>query len=566
LSKNKTFYAPLGKSKHHKSNKHHSKKHKNPHWVDHVGHIPDHLHDARGSSDEYKRRKRIKWLIILGIILLLLGALAIAYILTPTVTDEIQYEYVNITEDEVVTLQVSEEVPAEVSLAQYLETPETYANQPADVLAHLKHGVKIMSGNAGVYTELATDNENDIELIGLSGTQKALFKEKSTSEELYAITGTFRNHEDGFKIDVDEIEEREQATKTVTRTVQKKEPVTRTIKQPVENNAEEDNIIFTIIAPIKRAIQGICKDGTTKESCSGTQPFYCNMAGMLTENPEECGCPEGEREYKSSCIPIVECRDGTLEPECSDDKPYKCEKGKLTEKASVCGCPEDYRRIRDSCEEILRCHDGTEYGHCAKNKPMYCDDGRLLTRSSECGCPSGQVRDGEQCMERAKKEAMEALEYVNRLRAENSRDALQWNDDLYDLGMFRAKDMYTRNYFDHVDPDGKCANSYKSQYSLGQYTLAENAGAVYEGYTDYDMHYASYANPSKQVDGWMESRGHRYNLLYEPHKIGIVACYKGACVFLGGHTQAYGLGAGPCATGEEGQAYWDSVGKQPGEV
>ena len=64
----------------------------------------------------------------------------------------------------------------------------------------------------------------------------------------------------------------------------------------------------------------------------------------------------------------------------------------------------------------------------------------------------------------------------------------------------------------------------------------------------------------------MESRGHRYNLLYPSHILGVAACYKGACVFLGANKEYYGLGFGPCTTGAEGTAYWETVNKQPSEI
>jgi len=80
------------------------------------------------------------------------------------------------------------------------------------------------------------------------------------------------------------------------------------------------------------------------------------------------------------------------------------------------------------------------------------------------------------------------------------------------------------------------------------------------------MEYSKTINVKEQVDNWMDSRGHRYNLLYSDHKIGAIGCYYGVCVFLGGHTNPYGLGAGPCTTGEEGLEYWENVPIQPGEV
>jgi len=126
--------------------------------------------------------------------------------------------------------------------------------------------------------------------------------------------------------------------------------------------------------------------------------------------------------------------------------------------------------------------------------------------------------------------------------------------------------MYDQRYFDHVTPEGKCVKDFKADYGLSRYTIAENAGAVMYGYDDDEVNYASYADPKVQVDGWMESRGHRYNLLYPSHKLGVAACYKGACVFLGANTDSYGLGAGPCTTGDEGTAFWQSLDKQPDEI
>jgi len=165
-----------------------------------------------------------------------------------------------------------------------------------------------------------------------------------------------------------------------------------------------------------------------------------------------------------------------------------------------------------------------------------------------------------------KSECMATFEYVNELRKENGKNEILWDDRLYELAIFRTKDMYERNYFDHVTPDGTCVKDFKSDYGLDEYTIAENAGAQMEGWNEYDMEYSKTINVKEQVDNWMDSRGHRYNLLYSDHKIGAIGCYYGVCVFLGGHTNPYGLGAGPCTTGEEGLEYWENVPIQPGEV
>jgi len=165
-----------------------------------------------------------------------------------------------------------------------------------------------------------------------------------------------------------------------------------------------------------------------------------------------------------------------------------------------------------------------------------------------------------------KEECQEALDYINQLRQENNRLYLEWDDRLYNLAVAMSKDMYERNYFDHVTPEGKCVKDFKADYGLSEYTIADNVGGQYEGYSESSMSYSLTINPLDQVDNWMDSRGHRYNLMYPDHIKGAIGCYYGVCVFLGANKDPYGLGWGPCTTGDEGLEYWKTTGKQPGET
>jgi len=161
-----------------------------------------------------------------------------------------------------------------------------------------------------------------------------------------------------------------------------------------------------------------------------------------------------------------------------------------------------------------------------------------------------------------KDECMEAFNYLNGLRSENGRRALKWDDRLYNLAVFRAKDMFDRNYFDHITPEGNCAKDFQSDFGISSNEfLAENAGGM-SYYSKGDVA----GNCKETVDGWMTSRGHRYNFLYDEHVSGAIGCYNEICLFYGSHSNPYGLGAGPCTTGEEGLAYWETAGKQKGEV
>lgn len=163
-----------------------------------------------------------------------------------------------------------------------------------------------------------------------------------------------------------------------------------------------------------------------------------------------------------------------------------------------------------------------------------------------------------------KQESKIAFEYVNQLRSQYNRRLLEWDDRAYELAVSRSKDMYVRDYFDHVTPEGTCAKDLKYEFGFNsEDVLAENLGGV--------THYSNGvpvlgASVNDSVDGWMNSRGHRYNLLYGDHIAGAIGCYEYICAFYGINHDPYGLGAGPCSTGEEGLAYWKDVSKQPGEA
>jgi uncharacterized protein YkwD len=163
-----------------------------------------------------------------------------------------------------------------------------------------------------------------------------------------------------------------------------------------------------------------------------------------------------------------------------------------------------------------------------------------------------------------KNNSIEAFDYVNQLRKQNGRSAIQWDENIWKLAVLRSKDMYERNYFDHTTPEGKCVKDFQSLYGLSGYTIAENLGAQYIGYND--MKIDKKINIKEQVNGWMNSRGHKYNLMYPDHVKGAIGCYYGVCAFLGANTDPFGLGAGPCATGKQGIAFWNSIEKQPNEI
>ena len=167
-----------------------------------------------------------------------------------------------------------------------------------------------------------------------------------------------------------------------------------------------------------------------------------------------------------------------------------------------------------------------------------------------------------------KEECKQGLDYVNIVRKSYGKTTLEWDDNLYDLAVYRAKDMYDRKYFDHTTPDGECTKDFKAQYGLSEYSIAENIGAQTwnSDYSIGNIAYVDTINVKEQIDIWLSSRGHRYNLLYDEHIKGAIGCYYGVCVFLGANINPYGFGAGECTTGEQGLAYWQTAEQAQGEV
>lgn len=132
-------------------------------------------------------------------------------------------------------------------------------------------------------------------------------------------------------------------------------------------------------------------------------------------------------------------------------------------------------------------------------------------------------------------------ELINVQREHNGLAPLSYDPFLADIARGHSWDMVTRNFFDHVNPDGKnprargdaagypCIRTYKSYDTLG---IAENLfqGNRYSAYTTTNGAITSYDwNSAEQVadtavSGWMNSSGHRKNILtgtFEQEGIGV---------------------------------------------
>ncbi|WP_051426505.1 CAP domain-containing protein [Jiangella gansuensis] len=95
--------------------------------------------------------------------------------------------------------------------------------------------------------------------------------------------------------------------------------------------------------------------------------------------------------------------------------------------------------------------------------------------------------------------AGEVVELTNDVRADHGCPALRPDDRLTEAAQLHSEDMVERDYFDHTSPDG-----------AGPGDRAEQAG--YERWSGENIA-MGYATAADVVDGWMNSEGHRANIL-----------------------------------------------------
>jgi len=96
----------------------------------------------------------------------------------------------------------------------------------------------------------------------------------------------------------------------------------------------------------------------------------------------------------------------------------------------------------------------------------------------------------------------EVFRLVNDERALRGLPELAWNDQLLDAARSHSVDMATHNIFSHTGSDG---NQPSGRLSI--------AGYAFRAYGE-NIAY-NYADPSAVMAGWMESPGHRQNILNE---------------------------------------------------
>ena len=92
------------------------------------------------------------------------------------------------------------------------------------------------------------------------------------------------------------------------------------------------------------------------------------------------------------------------------------------------------------------------------------------------------------------------IELVNEIRADYGLSALKADWELSRVARYKSQDMHDRGYFSHTSPTYGSPFDMMKSFGISYRSAGENIAMGYK-------------TPEEVVDGWMNSSGHRANIL-----------------------------------------------------
>ena len=114
--------------------------------------------------------------------------------------------------------------------------------------------------------------------------------------------------------------------------------------------------------------------------------------------------------------------------------------------------------------------------------------------------PEAETPDIEQSQPTDSSYAGQVLELVNQYRAQYGLSALTLSSELSNVAQAKAQDMKDNNYFAHESPTYGTPFEMMQSFGVTYRTAGENIAM-------------GYSSPAAVVEGWMNSEGHRANIL-----------------------------------------------------
>lgn len=112
----------------------------------------------------------------------------------------------------------------------------------------------------------------------------------------------------------------------------------------------------------------------------------------------------------------------------------------------------------------------------------------------------GQVLNIPQISQSVRSYESEVIRLVNEVRRENGLKALTANWELSRVARYKSQDMLNKGYFSHTSPTYGTPFQMIKAFGLSFRTAGENIAR-------------GYPTPQAVVNGWMNSSGHRANIL-----------------------------------------------------
>lgn len=105
-----------------------------------------------------------------------------------------------------------------------------------------------------------------------------------------------------------------------------------------------------------------------------------------------------------------------------------------------------------------------------------------------------------------------AHQMVNEQRTEMGLKPLVWDERLSEIAATHSQDMASRDYFAHEDPEGR---NHAYRYDVYGYDCFSSSGENLYKHEGLLIGYSDEKIAEEAVIGWMNSEGHRENIVYE---------------------------------------------------
>lgn len=145
-------------------------------------------------------------------------------------------------------------------------------------------------------------------------------------------------------------------------------------------------------------------------------------------------------------------------------------------------------------------------GTDVETAPETPDEGATGSAPIEEGTPAEDA--GSEPADTVAAYEQEVFDLVNQIRAENGLEPFVYNVTLAETARAHSQDMIDRNFFSHTNPDGEDPFDRMRDNGLSFSMAAENIAA-------------GQRTPEEVVNSWMNSEGHRANILGGCEELGV---------------------------------------------